>query len=156
MWPNVTSSAVHCSNRHFSQLFSSNIMLPRRPRRHRGGKYDSYSQIHIFTVLICPKHVVVLYNELDHCRRISGILLPFIACTMSALGSISTRKPDTLIFHLSGCSFLRVARSQGELGEMSTYIFCFSTFFLLSFSRSVCNHFCPRRHCEFCIWSVRH
>jgi hypothetical protein len=63
-----------------------------------GGKYDSYSQIRIFTVLICPKHMVVLFSDLDRLDEFPDHL---VARTMLALGSIVTRKPNTLISHLS-------------------------------------------------------
>jgi hypothetical protein len=60
----------HAVAKRFSQLISSNF-FSWCPVVLAGDKYDSYGQINIFTVLICPNHMAVFSNELDHRRRIS-------------------------------------------------------------------------------------
>jgi hypothetical protein len=138
MWPNAASSAAGFSNKHFSQLFSSNFSFCPLVLAGTGGKYDSYGQIRIFTVLICPKHVVVLCNELDQLDEFPDHLValycPYHACTGK---HCHTKTKYTNISSLS-VSF-RVARSQGWLGKMSTYVFYPSALPVL-FPFSPCNN----------------
>jgi hypothetical protein len=139
MWSNAASSAAGFSNKHFSQLFSSNFSFCPVVLAGTGGKYDSYSQVRIFTVLICPKHVVVLCNELDHPDEFPDHLValycPYHACTGK---HCHTKTKYTNISSLR-VSFLRVARSQGRLGKMSTYVFYPSALPVL-FPFSLCNN----------------
>jgi hypothetical protein len=82
-----------------------------------------YSRIRISTVLICAKHVVVLCNDLGHLDEFPDHLVvlycPYHAC---AGKHCHTKTGYTDISSLR-VSFLSVARSQGRLGKMSTYVF---------------------------------
>jgi hypothetical protein len=57
-----------------------------------GGKYDSYSQIRIFTVLICPKHMVVLFNDLDHLDEFLVHLVALYCSYHACVGKHSERQ----------------------------------------------------------------